>query len=216
MNPTDPARHTHDPNPAVVERQLQPGRPPPLRRGWLTHLNCLGFFSSMMVACASGSTAPITAPSTVAPQQPPPQRREDDHGCRGSEFPDNTVIVCSLKKPGEFRVINKKAEPVSLLSSVRVQIQGIDGSWRTTSERAYLSRPTTEGERTGCRVLLAGEELSPPPWGGFDCTNPFRPYCGDSQSSPGRARLVVMSCDRSQSFEGPPFALVEYAVENAL
>ncbi len=201
---------------AVEKQQRRHGRGAHRVGGW-TRLSCLGSVAAIAVACASGRSFSRPAPSSTASPQPPqpPQSGEKDDGCQSNVFPNNTVVVCNLKKPGEFKVINKKVEPISLLLSVRVQVQGNDGSWRTTSERAYLSRSKEHGERTGCLVLRGGEELTPPSWSGLDCTNPFRPFCSGPQSTPSRVRLVVLSCDRSQSFEGSPIEPLEFTVGNA-
>lgn len=214
---THPAQHNDDFSTQTVENQARRVGQGAHRAGGWTHLPCLGFLSAIAVACASARSVSGPAPSRfAAPQAPLPlQSGQKDDGCQSDELPSEPVSVCNLRKPGQFKVLNRKAEPISLLLSVRVQVQGNDGSWRTTSERAYLSPSRGDGDRTGCLVLRGGEELTPPSWSGLDCTNPFRPYCSGPQSPASRVRLVVLSCDRSQFFEGPPTEPLEYTIQNS-
>jgi hypothetical protein len=217
MNCSDTAQHLEDIAPQATGGKSRRFGCATYRAGAWTLFPCLGAVAVVVVACASVSTVPIPNPNRPAfPQRPPPpQPVEKDDGCQSKDFPNNTVVVCNMKNPGGFKVINKYVTPISLLSSVRIQVQGNDGSWRTTSERADLSRSRNESERMGCLVLGGGEELKPPSWFGLDCTNPFRPYCSGPQSPPGRVRLVVLSCDRTQHFESPPLEPLEYTIENA-
>jgi len=172
---------------------------------------CLGTVVVILSACASrNEPARVGTVKTISSSVQP--KEQDD--CASNERAINSVAVCNLQSPGKFRVINRTHEPVNLLARVRVEVQGQSGNWRLTPAKAYLvARRDSASEWTACLTLQPREELSPPQWGGFDCTNPFGPNCSGNYAVGGRLRFVVLSCDKSQRFEGLPFGHIEYTIE---
>ncbi len=176
---------------------------------------CRGMVVIILSACASRNAALTTETARVEPAKASPSaepKEQDD--CAGNERAINSVAVCNLQSPGKFRVINGRREPVNLLARVGVEVQGKSGDWRLTPAEAYLAAQSDSASRwTTCLTLQPGEELSPPQWGGFDCTNPFTPNCNGNHAVGGQLRFVVFTCDKSQRFEGLPFGHIEYTID---
>lgn len=175
---------------------------------------CLGTVVTILSACAARNVAPATVAARTEPAVPSSVQPKEKDDCSGNERAVNSVAVCNLQSLGKFTVINRTREPVSLQARVRVEVQGKRGDWRLTPAKAYLA---AQGDSAGpwpvCLTLQPGEELSPPQWHGFDCTNPFGPNCNGSHAVGGRLRFVLLSCDKSQRFEGLPFGHIEYTIE---
>jgi hypothetical protein len=176
---------------------------------------CVGLLSLVMSGCSSHTAAlPAAAERTESTgSQPKSTVTQDD--CAGEAVTVDSVTVCNLQRPGEFKVVNNRPKPVTFLASVAIEVQGESGKWRLTPAKTWLipSHGSARG-LPGCVTVQPGEDLRPPSWGGFDCTNPFGPNCNGTFSKSGPLRFVVSSCDRSQRFEGPPFEHVEYTVES--
>jgi hypothetical protein len=182
--------------------------------GSRTRRRCVGLLSLVLCGCPSHATAVHASAGQTETIVAKPKSTFTQEDCVGETVAFDSVTVCNLQRSGEFKVVNNSPKPVSFLASVAIEVQGESGVWRLTPAKTWLvaSRGAARWLPV-CVTVESGKDLRPPPWGGFDCTNPFGPNCDGTLRKSGPLRFVVSLCDRSQRFEGPPFEHLEYTVE---
>jgi len=116
------------------------------------------------------------------------------------------VEIRDLTPAGAFE-IQATGSPVSLATQARMEKQTAEG-WVTASTNLILGERCTTVAPPNCISVGADVPLRPVPWTGYFCSGQCNDQCKkDFYLGPGIFRLTVFSCDRRESFHGPPFRL---------
>lgn len=117
-----------------------------------------------------------------------------------------TVEVRNLDEPGVV-VIENHGPPVALARKVMVERKR-GTEWIESPVFFNLVEHCGSAKTPVCPELASGATLKPVRWDGYTCSGQCPKSCRSNHyAGPGVFRFVVFSCDRSQRFIGPEFAL---------
>jgi len=164
-------------------------------------------------AVSCGTLAPperTRMPAAVLPPSESPAQRAA--GVCPEDRADEPIAVCNLASSGEFEVRNQSDQPVEVLTLGEIETRTDENSWAVTTALVYLTDDCGQGPpKARCMTLAPRATFRPWPWRGFTCSGQCGPTCpGDHQLYGWPLRFVVVSCDGTRRYAGPPFAPLEF------
>ena len=116
------------------------------------------------------------------------------------------VLVKNLDRPGAVSIVNQG--PDITLGRKLIVEKHVGAKWTQVDADVRLINSCSETETGANRVLHRGETLELKAWNGWSCDGQCGRSCrANVYLGPGEFRLVVVSANGKQRFEGPGFMM---------